>query len=117
MNPLKFYFLWTDIIFLGLIEMYIVIDVFLTIAFQLRTLKERSKTEMFRSRGQRAGHVGRSPWCGSKKIGLKRSAPLKREFHFEQGKNFQDMLDNVGGFSAKKEQSVVSDCEDYFSDA
>ena len=97
--------------------MYNVLDVFLTARFQLRTLKERSKTEMFRSRGQRAGHGGRSPWCGSKDIGLKRSDPLKQELRFEQGKKFQDMLDNIAGFSAKKEQSVVSDYEDYFSDA
>ena len=95
------------------------LDVFLTARFQLRTLKERSKTEMFRIRGHWAGHVGRSrsPWCGSKDIGLKRSDPLKQELRFEQGKKFQDMLDKVGGFSDKKEQSVVSGCEDYFSEA
>ena len=97
--------------------MYIVLDVFLTASFQLRTLKERSKTEMFRSRGHKAGHRGRSPWCGRKDIDLKRSAPLKQELRFEQGKKFQDMLDKVSGFSVKKEQSVVSDYEDYFSDA
>ena len=72
---------------------------------------------MFRSRGQRAGHGGRSPWCGSEDIGLKGSAPLKRELRFEQGKKFQDMLDKVGGSSVKREQSAVSDCEDYFSEA
>ena len=95
------------------------LDVFLTASFQLRTLKERSKTEMFRIRGHWAGHVGRSrsPWCGSKDIGLKRYAPLKQEFRFEQDKKFQDMLEKVRGFSVKKEQSVVSDYEDYFSDA
>ena len=57
---------------------------------------------MFRSRGQRAGHGGRSPWCGSEDIGLKGSDPLKQELRFEQGKKFQDMLDNIAGFSAKR---------------
>ena len=80
-------------------------------------LKERTKTEVFPSRGNWAGHGGRSPWCGNKVFGLKGSAPLKRELRFEQGKKFQDMLDKVGGFSVKREQSVVSDCEDYFSEA
>ena len=80
-------------------------------------LKERSKTEMYRSRGYRAGHGGRSPWCGNKVFDLKVSAPLKQELRFEQGKKFRDMLDKVGGFSVKKEQSAVSDCEDYFSEA
>ena len=82
-------------------------------------LKERSKTEVFRSRGQRAGHGGgtRSPWCGSRDISLKGSAP-KRELRFEQDQKFVDMLDKVDGFSVKREQSVVvSDCEDYFSEA
>jgi len=88
-------------------------------SFQLRMLKERSKTEMFPSRGYRAGHGGRSrsPWCGNKVFDLKVSAPLKQELRFEQGKKFRDMLDKVGGFSVKREQSVVSDCEDYFSEA
>jgi len=88
-------------------------------SFQLRMLKERSKTEVFPSRGHRAGHGGmtRSPWCGSRDIGLKGSAP-KRELRFEQDQKFVDMLDKVDGFSVKREQSVVvSDCEDYFSEA
>ena len=94
-------------------------DLFLTARFQLRMLKERSKTEVFRSRGHRAGHGGgsRSPWCGSRDIGLKGSAP-KRELRFEQDQKFVDMLDKVDGFSVKREQSVaVSDCEDHFSEA
>ena len=80
-------------------------------------LKERTKTEVFPSRGNWDGHGGRSPWCGSEDIGLKGSDPLKQELRFEQGKKFQDMLDKVGGSSVKREQSAVSDCEDYFSEA
>ena len=89
--------------------------------FQLRRLKERSKTEMSsrrvswaeQSRGRRT-----SPWCG----GLFHPSGLPKEYgqkqaHYQSKEIFQDMLVNIRGAGVEREHTPVSDREEYFSDA
>ena len=89
--------------------------------FQLKRLKERSKTEMSsrrvswaeQSRGRRT-----SPWCG----GLFHPSGLPKEYgqkqaHYQSKEIFQDMLVNIRGAGVEREHTPVSDREEYFSDA
>jgi len=89
-------------------------------SYQLRRLKERSKTEMSsrrvswveQSRGRRT-----SPWCG----GLFHPSGLPKEYGQKQARYqskeiFQDMLVNIRGAEVERGRTPDTDCEEYFSD-
>ena len=78
--------------------------------FQLRKLKERSKTEVNpRRSGQRSLFYADG--------GSIRGKVVERETGVrDQEKRFQELVAQVRGFAGTRENTPDSDCEKYFSD-
>ena len=81
--------------------------------FQLRKLKERSKTEVDPRRIERSEReIISKLWFGESAVKNKVAEKGVRD----KEKIFEEMVDQVKRVSSKREVAPESDCETYFSD-
>ena len=88
----------------------------MNLLFQLRKLKERSKTEVVDPRRTVGDQRSRQRNERKRRILVEKDTFKNNLGARDQEKIFQEMVGVVGGCAAGREDSPDSDCEKYFSD-